>query len=134
MSRRSRQVASAIRDELVLITQRELSDPRIRAVGMITFSNVEIAPDHKNANVYVSFMGQPKNSPLVKDALKALESASGLFHRILLKRLQMKAVPKLRFVYDDLFDRAATINSALKEAADFEASASEEKKKSNDEE
>lgn len=140
MSRRSRQVASAIRDELVQITQRELNDPRLKAVGMITFSGVELSPDHKNANVFVSFMGQPKDSPQVKAALQALESAAGLFRRLLLKRLATKAVPQLRFRYDDLFDKAAEVGVALKSAADFEAALAAEKaaanpaKKSSDEE
>lgn len=97
MSRRSRQLASAIRDELVQITQRELNDPRLKAVGMITFSGVELSSDHKNANVFVSSMGQPKDSPQVKAAFQALESAAGLYRRFLLKRLATKAVPQLRF-------------------------------------
>ena len=129
MSRRTRQLASLIRDELVQIAQRELNDPRIAKVGMLTFSGIEISPDHRNAMVYMSFMGQEEKSPAVQDALAALASASGFFHRQLLKRLQVKAVPKLQFRFDSMFDKAATINVALKEAAEVEKEAAEEKQK-----
>lgn len=123
MSRRTRQVAGAIRDELVQITQRELNDPRISAVGMVTYSGIELSPDHRNATVYVSFMGEAKSSPKVKEALAALAHAGGFFRSALHKRLSMKVIPHLRFVYDPMFDRAATINVALREAADVEAQA-----------
>ena len=110
MSRRSRQVAAAIREELVIITQKELSDPRLERVGFITFSEVQISPDHRNATVFVSFMGKDENSQEVKDALAALQNASQYFHRQLVKRLRMKSHPHLRFKYDRGFDRAAQLS------------------------
>lgn len=127
MSRRTRQVANAVRDELVQMIHRDLNDPRIQKVGMITVSGIKLSPDHKNATVYVSFMGKPEKSPEVKNALAALQSATGFFHRALLKRLQVKAVPKLIFRFDSVFDNAATIHIALTEAAEKEAVLSKEK-------
>lgn len=126
MSRRSRQVADAIRDELVIIAQRDISDPRLTKVGMVTFSGVVLSADHKNATVYVSFMGKEEDSPEVQDAIRALQSASGFIHRLLLKRLKMKAHPRLFFKFDRMFDRAAVVHTALHEAADKEKRAKAE--------
>ena len=112
-SRRSQQVATAIRDELVEITRKEINDPRIERVGFVTFSEVKLSPDHRNATVFVSFMGKDENSPEVKDALKALQSASAYFHRALVKRLRMKSHPHLIFKYDRGFDKAAELAPAF---------------------
>ncbi len=134
MSRRSRQVANAIREELVSIARKEISDPRLERVGMVTFSGVVLSADHKNATVYVSFMGKEENSVEVQDAIKALQSAAGFIHRLLLKRISMKSHPKLYFKYDRMFERADTVQIALREAAEKElAAAAEIKKNSGDE-
>lgn len=126
-SRRTKQVASAIRDELVTIARRELNDPRLSRVGMITFSEVELHNDHRNANVWVSFMGKQKEDTEVKEALAALESASGFIHRLLIKRLPLKVHPRLHFKFDPGFDRAVHVSQALAEAAEIEKNSAKEK-------
>ncbi len=128
VSRRTKQVANAIRAELVSIAQREISDPRLERVGMVTFSEVVLSTDHKNATVYVSFMGKEEKSQEVQDALKALQSAAGFIHRLLLKRIAMKSHPKLYFKFDTAFDRAAVVQEALNEAAEVERQAAKESK------
>jgi ribosome-binding factor A len=119
-NRRNRQVASTIREELVAIARDEISDPRLRAVGMITFSGVDLTPDMKNATVWVSFMGKTEQNGDVQKALKALRSSAKFIHRLLIKRIPMKSHPHLSFKYDNGFDRAAVVNVALSEAADLE--------------
>jgi len=121
MSRRTRQMSSAIRDEVVKIIQREISDPRVTQVGMITVSGIKLSPDHKNAMIFVSFMGKEEKSLDVQNALAGLTAATGFFHRLLLKRLQTKNVPQLIFRYDPLFDKADIVQKALTEAAEKEA-------------
>lgn len=128
MSRRTRQVASAIREEIVKITSREISDPRLEKVGMLTICGVELSPDHRNAMVFVSFMGKEEKSQEVQDAMKALQHAAAYMHRLLVKRIPMKVHPHLSFKYDRMFDRAAVISEALHEAADKEQETAEERK------
>lgn len=128
-NRRSRQVANAIREELVTIARSDISDPRLERVGMITFSGVELADDYRNATVWVSFMGKTKDSKEVQEALEALQSASKFIHRLLIKRIPMKVHPHLSFKYDPAFDRAAVIGEALESAAQVEKNAALEKAK-----
>ena len=119
-NRRSRQVANAIREELVTIARKDINDPRLEKVGMVTFASVELAADLRNATVWVSFMGRDENSAYVKDAIDALNSASGFIHRLLLKRIPIKIHPHLHFKYDKSFDRASVLHVALNEAAEVE--------------
>lgn len=116
ISRRHRQVANAIREELVTILRKDISDPRLDAAGMITISGVEVHEDMRNATVWVSFMGKAENAKEVKEALAALKSAGAFIHRLLIKRISMKVHPRLLFRFDNMFDRAAVISTALHEA------------------
>jgi len=120
VSRRHKQVANAIRQELVTILRKDISDPRLEAAGMLTISGIEVAEDMRNATVWISFMGKDENSKAVKGAVLALRSASKFIHRLLIKRIPMKVHPQLSFKFDNMFDRAAVISDALHEAADVE--------------
>lgn len=119
-NRRHRQVANAIREELVTIARKDISDPRLEKVGMVTFSSVDLTPDMRNATVWVAFMGKGPKDADVKGALEALNSASKFVHRLLIKRISMKVHPHLVFKFDNGFDRAIEVNKALSEAAEIE--------------
>lgn len=119
-SRRHKQVANAIRQELVTILRKDLSDPKLEAAGMITISGIDVAEDMRNATVWISFMGKDEKSKVVQGAFTALKSANKFIHRLLIKRIPMKVHPRLIFKYDNMFERAATISQALHEAAEIE--------------
>lgn len=119
-NRRQRQITNAIRDEIVSILRKDISDPRLDAVGMITVSGVELSQDLKNATVWVSFMGKEEKDPLVKAAMESLKSGSSFMHRLLIKRIPMKMHPRLVFRFDPMFDRAAKVSEAFAEARALE--------------
>lgn len=119
-NRRHRQIAEAIRDELVTIARRDISDPRLERVGMITFSGVDLSEDLRSATVWVSFMGKEEGAEDVREAIEALRSANGFIHRLLIKRIPMKIHPHLTFRFDRTFDRSSLVQKALKEAAEVE--------------
>jgi ribosome-binding factor A len=119
-NRRQRQIANAIRDELVTIVRKDLSDPAVEKVGFITFSGVELTEDMRNGTVWCAFMGKDEGLQVVRDALEALNHSAKFIHRLLIKRIPMKVHPVLHFRYDHGFDRAAEIGKALSEAAEVE--------------
>jgi ribosome-binding factor A len=120
-NRRHRQIAHAIRDEIVSIIRKDLSDPRLEMAGMITVSGVDLAPDMKSASVWVSFMGRKETEAEVKGAIEALNHSQAYIHRLLIKRIPMKKHPIPHFRFDPMFDRAEKVSSAFKEAAAIEA-------------
>lgn len=137
-NRRHRQIANAIREELVMIARKDLSDPHLEKVGMITFSGVDLTEDLRNGTVWCAFMGKEEKSKSVQAALEALNRSSKFIHRLLIKRLHMKVHPVLTFKFDRGFDRAAVVGQALSEAAEVEKEtarvrAQQEKKGDKDE-
>ncbi len=119
-SRRQRQIANAIREELVTILRKDLSDPHVEKVGFITLSEVDLTEDLRGATVWVAFMGKNEKDKDVQAALGALNRSSKFIHRLLIKRLPMKLHPIPFFRFDNGFDRAAVVGKALQEASDVE--------------
>lgn len=87
-------IADLIRRELAFLIQKEIQDPRI---GLITILAVTLSKDLAHARVYVSILSPDQ----VAETLQGLNKAAGFLRGLLAKRLKMRVVPALRFLYDD---------------------------------
>jgi ribosome-binding factor A len=87
---------------------REIKDPGIS--GLLTITDIELAPDRKNATVFYSVLGTPKE---LKRTARALERCAPFIHHLLIKRLALKLVPKLTFSFDDTPRRATHVDKIL---------------------
>jgi ribosome-binding factor A len=87
-------LADAIRDEIGVILEGELADPRI---GLATVSEVQLAPDGKSARVLVTVPGDEKQA---REAMRGLESARGFIRHELAERLRLRYPPELSFHLD----------------------------------
>ena len=88
---------------------RDLKDPRVG--NMVTITNVEVTPDYAHAKVYFSLLvGDPA------ECEAALNEAAGFLRNGLFKRLQIHTVPTLHFHFDRTTERAAEINTLIRQA------------------
>jgi ribosome-binding factor A len=94
-SRRLLKAAEAIREVVGMAILTDLQDPRIRDV---TVTGVEVAPDMRQAKVYVSVMGNESKQNL---SLRGLQSAAGFLQSKVAKRIETRYTPKLLFVLDE---------------------------------
>ncbi len=106
MKHRRARVAHDLHARLAEILDLRVSDPRLRGV---TVQSVEVSPDFSIAKVYVSTLDS------VEDAMRALEKAGPFVRRCLAEDLAMRRVPELRFHADTSLERAARIDSILRE-------------------
>ena len=102
-------VNQLIKEEISLLLQRELKDPRL---GFVTVTGVETAADLRTAKVFVSVLG---NEEQWLASLAALESARGFIHNWLKHHLDLRVTPTLDFRADHSMERAANIQSLLKQ-------------------
>jgi ribosome-binding factor A len=114
MSRRTERVNELLRHEVSELVGRELKDPRLGS-GLLTVTEVDVSPDLRNATVYVSHLGEESER---KDVLRALTSAAPFLHRELLRRLDMRRVPELRFRFDPSIERGARLSDLIHSVAD----------------
>ncbi len=106
-TRRQRQVAELLHEELSVLIQRRARDPRL---GFVTVTGVEVSPDLRIAHVYVSVLGSDDD---VKQSLQSLRHAAGFFRRELGASLSLRYLPELNFRSDDSLARGLRIDQLL---------------------
>ena len=108
---RSDRVAEQMLRELADLLQFEAKDPR---VGMVTVTEVEVTGDMSHAKIYYS---APLQDSKALDALqKGLERTAGFLRSQLSKRMLLRTVPQLHFVYDASIDRGMKMSKLIDEA------------------
>src|SRR4030065_874512 len=93
--KRSDKVGDQMRGEISEILLRELKDPRI---GFVTITKVAVSDDLRTAKVYYSVFGGEQEK---EDSYKGLESATGYIKRELGRRIRLKYMPEITFMFDD---------------------------------
>ncbi|HVN67032.1 MAG TPA: 30S ribosome-binding factor RbfA [Candidatus Sulfotelmatobacter sp.] len=103
MTTRQERIEEAIRREIMDILRRKVADPRI---GFVSVTSVDISPDFKNANVFVSILGETKAQ---EGAMCGLASATGFIQSEVGRRLGIRVTPILRFVQDGSIERGSRV-------------------------
>lgn len=109
-SQRMLRVGELVRHALADVLQRgEVMDP-VLETAVITVPEVRMTPDLKLATAYVMPLGGKDEQKV----LKALEANRKQLRMMVVKRLELKSAPDLRFRIDDSFDRGAHIDELLR--------------------
>ena len=101
-------VNQLIKEEISMLLQRELKDPRL---GFVTVTDVETTKDLRQAKIFVSVLG---GEGQWSASLQALASARGFIHRWLREHLDLRVTPVLEFRADRSMEHAAHIQALLK--------------------
>jgi ribosome-binding factor A len=115
VTRRTEKLNDLIREELSDLLRRQAKDPRLDC--FLTVTRVDVSPDLRHAKVFISVMGTEEEKT---KAMDGLASASGFFHRELMKRLSLRRTPQLSFHRDDSIERAAHVFDMMKKLASSE--------------
>jgi ribosome-binding factor A len=102
-------VNQLIREEISMLLQRELKDPRL---GFVTVTRVETSPDLRTAKVFVSVLGDEAQWTA---SLTALASARGFVRNWLRQHLDLRQTPELDFRADRSMEHAARIQELLRQ-------------------
>ncbi|WP_075876225.1 30S ribosome-binding factor RbfA [Merdibacter massiliensis] len=109
MAAKKDRIEAIIQKEVSSIIQMELKDPKI---GFITITDVTVTNDLSIAKIYVTFLGQQAR---IDAGMKALERSKGFIRSMLAKRMTIRKVPQLIFVYDESLERGNKIERIIKE-------------------
>jgi ribosome-binding factor A len=106
-SGRLQRIEAQMQRVLAELIAREVKDPR---VGPVTITQVSLVPDLSQAQVhFVSFGGSGKHP----EALAGLTAAAGFLRGETGRRVGLRHAPRLVFVVDDSFDRAAELSALI---------------------
>ena len=106
MSERTKRLDELLREEISTIVAREIDDPR---VGFVTITDVEVSPDLRHANVWVSVIGSDEER---RQAVRALGRAMP-FVRHRLGQLRLKRIPELHLREDRTAERGTRVMRIL---------------------
>ena len=100
-------ISERIREELSEILLVKSHDPRLRGV---TITEAQIDKELVYADIYVCTIEGIKNS---HEVLAGLEHAQGYLRSELAHRMDLRAIPRLRFHWDPTFEHADQIEKIL---------------------
>ncbi len=105
---RSARVSSQLQKELALVLQRDLKDPRL---GFITVNEVIMTKDLSVAKIYVTVLGVDERGKL--DQIKLLNGLAPQIRHDVAKRMRLRHISELRFIYDNSFDTGMRVAQLL---------------------
>lgn len=87
----------------------------------VSITGVDVSPDLRNATVFFSVIGDNR---YVEEKTKFINKRKGVIRSELAKRIILKYLPDLNFVYDDAIERGARVIQILEELEDTDPNAS----------
>jgi ribosome-binding factor A len=107
---RTRKIEAELQRALSALIAREVKDPR---VGNVTISAVDLAPDMRMARVFFTPFASTHPPDEVREGLTR---AAGFLRGAVSRRLGLRYAPRLQFVFDDAFDKAAELTGLINQA------------------
>jgi len=105
---RSEVVGEQMRKIMQDIVSNELKDPRVPLLTSVT--QVKMTRDLSHATVFVSVFGNEHDK---KEALDAIEGATGFIRFQMCKRINLRLAPELHFKIDNTLDEAARMDAII---------------------
>jgi len=108
-TQRPLKVGEELRHALARIFERgEMRDPAL-AQATLTVTEVRVAPDLKNATVFVMPLGGANAAEIVA----ALRRSAPFLRRVVAREVRLRHAPGLAFALDTAFDHASHISALL---------------------
>lgn len=104
---RCNRVAEQMRREIADLLMFEVKDPR---VNMVTVTEVEVTGDMAHAKIFYSAKAN------MEALQKGLEQSAGYLRSQIAKRMLLRTVPQLHFVYDASIDNGMKMAQLIDEA------------------
>jgi len=112
VSNRVDKVSDLLKREIALLIQNEVRDPR---VGMASVTSVRVSKDLAHAIVFVTLLGKSTMEE-ANDSIEALNKAAGFLRSMLAKEINLRTIPKLKFIFDDTLARGQYLTGLIDEA------------------
>ena len=109
MHSRHERLGDQVRAELCALLQRSIRDPAVR---LVTVTHVRMSRDLQHARVYYTALGDTATQ---RETARGLRRAGPFLRSQLGRRIRVRRVPELTFVYDESIERESRIAQVLEE-------------------
>jgi len=108
MSLRTEKVNCELRKHLMAILQKEIDDPTME---FLSITRVSTTRDLQESKVYFSLLDSSKQ----EKAKKILDNMKGFIRHELAKRIRLKILPQLAFIFDNSIEYSVEIHKKIEE-------------------
>ena len=108
---RTQRVADLIQKTVAQMLLQDMSDERFR---FVTITSVTVAKDLSYAKIYVGVLTEDKEK--IKETVNALNGAAKALRYNLVKAVDLRIAPELKFVYDESTAHGFRINMLINQA------------------
>ena len=115
---RIQRIQSMMKDELSVLINRDLKDPRIPSVSV---TKVELTRDAKQATVFISIISIDKthaDPELMESCLSGLDRAKGHLKKSISKIMQLRFMPEFVFREDKGLENTLRVHELLKQISE----------------
>ncbi|MFH5822512.1 30S ribosome-binding factor RbfA [Georgenia sp. AZ-5] len=112
---RARKLAERIQQIVARMLDTRIKDPRL---GFVTVTDVRVTGDLQNATIFYTVLGSEEER---RSSAAALASAKGLIRSEVGKQTGVRLTPTIEFVLDAVPETAASLEEALRTAAERDA-------------
>lgn len=105
---RAARVSQRIQQEITLLFEREVSDPRLANVNV---TRVEVSSDLRYAKIFVAPRSADEDA--THEMMGALSRATGFFRHHLAESLDLRFAPEVRFLLDRSIEQGERFLRAL---------------------
>ena len=109
MHSRPERLGDQVRGELCALLQRSVRDPAVR---LVTVTHVRMTRDLQHARVYYTTLSDASTR---RETERGLRRATPFLRSQLGRRIRVRRVPELTFVYDESIEREHRIAHVLEE-------------------
>lgn len=112
ISHRHLKIARELKKQIASIIQYELKDPRFIDI-IISISSVSISCDSSYAKIYINTFSIRSNNIDNKLVIYLLQRSSKMIRCLLARKMYLRTIPFLRFIYDDSFAKGRRITNLI---------------------
>lgn len=106
MSIKNERINSNLQKEISYIIANEVKNPNVK---FVTVTAVDVTSDLSYARVYFTTFNNHQ------ETLKGLKSAKGYIKKALTKRIELRHIPELEFIYDESIEYGKKIEEKIRE-------------------
>jgi len=107
---RAARVSQRIQQEISVLFEREVSDPRLASVNV---TRVEVSGDLRYAKIFVAPLNDDENA--TREMMDGLEHARGFLRHRIAASLDLRFAPEVRFLLDHSIEKGERFLRALEQ-------------------
>ena len=107
---RTARIGAELQRELAELIRDEVKDP---AMGMVTIQEARVVRDLSQAKVFITAMASTLSQ---KESVAQLNQMAGHLRWLLGKRMKLRSIPKLSFVYDTSVEQGEHLSNLIEDA------------------